>query len=339
MKAQIITAAAIGLTLVLVIVASSALYTVSETEQVIITQFGRPVGEPITEAGLHLKTPFVQEVNRVDKRILEWDGQRTEMPTKDKLYISVDTFGRWRITEPLEYFRRLRDERSAQSRLEDILGSETRNAIAKHDLIEVIRTTQDRVPMQDDAIEEVDELSTQIGVLHPIEKGRKRIEEEIRSAARAKLSEFGIELLDVRFKRINYNPSVVEKIYERMISERQQIASRFRSEGEGEAAKILGTKERELAEISSGAYKREQEIRGEADALATGIYASAYDQSPQAREFYVFVKTMDTYRKILGPDTALVFSSGSDLFRFLGEAGGDQPGPAAAPPEAADEDQ
>jgi len=297
-------------------------YTVRETQQVIITQFGKPVGTPVTEAGLHFKLPFIQKVNRIDKRILEWDGQRTEMPTKDKLYISVDTYGRWRVTEPLEYFRRLRDERSAQSRLEDILGSETRNAVAKHDLIELIRTTRDRVPARDETLDELGEVSGDIGVLNPISKGRKKIEEEIRAAAKVKLAEFGIELLDVRFKRINYNPSVVEKIYERMISERQQIASRFRSEGEGEAAKILGEKERDLSEIASEAYKREQEIRGRADAEATSIYANAYDQSAEARDLYAFLKTMETYRRVLDAETTLVFSTDNELFRFLGGASG-----------------
>ncbi|MEO1366455.1 MAG: protease modulator HflC, partial [Acidobacteriota bacterium] len=262
------TAVLIGL-----LVVSGAFYTINETEQVIITQFGKPIGEPVTTAGLHLKLPFVQDVNRIDKRILEWDGSRTEMPTRDKLYISVDTFGRWRITDPLEYFRRLRDERSAQSRLDDILGSETRNAIAKHDLVEVIRTTKDRQPTLDETFEEIveDTTSSSFGVLQPIRKGRKLIESEIMEAAKEKLAEFGIELLDVRFKRINYNPSVVEKIYERMISERQQIASRFRSEGEGEAAKILGDKQRDLSVIESESYRRVQEIRGGADAKATKI--------------------------------------------------------------------
>ena len=311
---------AIGLFLFL-IVFGGATYTVSETQQVILTQFGKPVGEPVTEAGLHFKMPFIQEVNRIDKQILEWDGLRTEMPTKDKLYISVDTVGRWRITDPLEYFRRLRDERSAQSRLEDILGSETRNAIAKHDLIEVIRTTRDREPAVDESLlVEGAEAEGDIGQLQPITKGRKKIEQEIQAAARVKLAEFGIELLDVRFKRINYNPSVVEKIYERMISERQQIASRFRSEGEGEAAKILGSKERDLSEIASEAYRTIQEIRGQADARATEIYASAYGQSAEARELYTFLKTLETYREILDSDTTLVLSSGSELFGLLGGA-------------------
>ncbi len=311
---------AIGLFLFL-IVFGGATYTVSETQQVILTQFGKPVGEPVTEAGLHFKMPFIQEVNRIDKQILEWDGLRTEMPTKDKLYISVDTFGRWRITDPLEYFRRLRDERSAQSRLEDILGSETRNAIAKHDLIEVIRTTRDREPAVDESLlVEGAEAEGDIGQLQPITKGRKKIEQEIQAAARVKLAEFGIELLDVRFKRINYNPSVVEKIYERMISERQQIASRFRSEGEGEAAKILGSKERDLSEIASEAYRTIQEIRGQADARATEIYASAYGQSAEARELYTFLKTLETYQEVLDSDTTLVLSSGSELFGLLGGA-------------------
>jgi membrane protease subunit HflC len=298
----------------------SASYTVQETEQVIITQFGKPSLQPITQAGMHFKLPFVQEVNRVDKQILSWDGPRSEMPTRDKLYISVDTYARWRITRPLEYFRRLRDERSAQSRLDDILGSETRNAVAKHDLIEVIRTTKDRQPARDESLTESAE--SRIGVLHPIRKGRKMIEQEIQLAAKGKLAEFGIELLDVRFKRINYNPSVVEKIYERMVSERQQIASRFRSEGEGEAAKILGDKERDLSVIESEAYRTVEEMRGAADAKATAIYAAAYSTTAEARSLYEFVKTMETYGKIIGKDDTLVFSTGGDLFRFLGNASG-----------------
>lgn len=320
---SLVTGGAVLLLVALVIVANSALYIVKETEQVIITQFGKIKGEPITQAGLHFKTPFIEQVNRIEKRILEWDGQRVEMPTRDKLYISVDTFGRWQIEDPEQYFLRLKDERSAQSRLDDILGSETRNAIAKHDLIEVIRTTKDREPQKDELLEEgLGELGGAIGVLHPIRKGRTLIEQEIQDAAREKLAEFGIRLLDVRFKRINYNPSVVKKIYDRMISERQQIASRFRSEGEGEAAKILGDRERDLNVIQSEAYLRIQEIRGEADARATEIYALAYDQSPEARELYDFLKSMETYRKVIDTDSTLLFSTDSELFRFLNSADG-----------------
>ena len=302
--------------------ASGSFYTLPETQQAIITEFGKPVGQPVTTAGLHFKTPFTQEVNLIDKQILEWDAQRSEMPTKDKLYISVGMFARWRISNPLEYFRRLRDERSAQSRLDDILGSEARNAIAKHDLIEVIRTTKDRKPVQDETLTPQAGGNGTIGVLQPIQKGRTAIEHEIRDAAKAKLAELGVELLDVRFKRINYNPSVVEKIYERMISERQQIASRFRSEGEGEAAKILGDRERDLSVIESEAYKTVQQVRGEADAKATAIYAAAYSQNAEARALYAFVKTMDTYKKVLSENDTLVLSSRSDLYRVLGDASG-----------------
>ena len=293
-------------------------YTVAPTEQVILTRFGEPVGKPVTDPGLHFKTPFVTVVNRVPKNILPWDGQRNEMPTKDKLYIAVDTFGRWRVTDPLEYFRRLRNERSAISRLEDILGSETRNAIAKHDLIEIIRTDKDRKPIKDEALEEMTEgQSGNIGVLPAIRKGRSAIEAEIMLAAKEKLKPFGIELLDVRFKRINYNPSVVEKIYQRMISERQQIASKFRSEGEGEAARILGDKERDLNRSSSEAYQKVQTIRGKADAEASNIYARAYGQNPKAAELYEFTKTMEMYRNTLGKQSTLVLSTDSDLYRFL----------------------
>ena len=194
-------------------VVMSSVYTVSEVEQMIITQFGKPVGEPVTTAGLKLKMPFIQEVNPIDKRVLEWDGNPSDMPTKDKLYISVDLFARWRITDPLQYFLRLRDERSAQSRLDDILGSETRNAIAKHELIEIIRTTKDRVPLRDTFLTDA-ERKLDMGSLVPIQKGRKLVEQEIFAAAAEKVRVFGIELLDIRFKRINYNESVRPKIYD-----------------------------------------------------------------------------------------------------------------------------
>jgi membrane protease subunit HflC len=307
-----------GIWIVIMVVAAffvfSAAYTVSETEQTIITQFGRPVGDPVTQSGLHFKIPFIQEVTRIEKRILEWDGRPNEMPTKDKTYIVVDTFGRWRINDAKQYFLRLRDERSAQSRLDDILGSETRNAIAKHELIEIIRTTKDREPVRDATL--IDTPGN-IGILYPINMGRAKIEQEIFSKAASKLTDFGIELLDIRFKRINYNESVRMRIFERMISERQQIAERFRSEGAGEAAKILGKKERDLLKIESEAYKHVQEIRGVADARATEIYAKAYNQSPEAVGFYEFVKTMETYQEMLDQDSMLILTTDSDIFRFL----------------------
>ena len=306
--------------LVIVVIGSyvvmSSLYTVNEVEQMIITQFGKPVGEPVTTAGLKFKVPFVQEVNPIDKRVLEWDGNPSDMPTKDKLYISVDLFARWRITDPLQYFLRLRDERSAQSRLDDILGSETRNAIAKHELIEIIRTTKDRVPLRDTFLTDA-ERKLNMGTLVPIQKGRKMVEQEIFTAAAEKVRVFGIELLDIRFKRINYNESVRPKIYDRMISERRQIAERFLSEGNGEAARIRGNRVRDLNKIQSEAYRQVEEIRGVADAKATEIYAKAYNQSPEAVEFYEFTRTMQAYQSIIADNTTLVLSTDSDLFKFL----------------------
>ena len=292
-------------------------YTVNQTEQVIVTQFGRPVGEPITSPGLYFKLPLVQQVNRFDKRYLAWDGPMVEMSTKDKTYVQVDTFARWRITDPMRYYLRLRDERSAQSRLEDILGSETRTAIARHELIEVVRTDKGRQPMQDESLTNALSGVGTLGVLRPIRHGRLAIEKGVFDAAAPKLAEFGIELLDVRFKRINYNPEVLERIYQRMISERLQIAQRFRSEGEGEAARIAGNKERDINEIESTAYKRVQEIRGSADAKATEIYAKAYTQKAEAAEFYRFLKSMETYRRVINHDATIVLSTDSDLFALL----------------------
>ena len=294
----------------------SSVYTVSEVEQVIITQFGKPVGEPVTTAGLKVKLPFVQAVNPIDKRVLEWDGSPSDMPTKDKLYISVDLFARWRITDPLQYFLRLRDERSAQSRLDDILGSETRNAVAKHELIEIIRTTKDRVPLRDALLTDA-EKELNMGSLVPIKKGRQSVEQEIFAAAAEKVLVFGIELLDIRFKRINYNESVRPKIYDRMISERRQIAERFLSEGNGEAARIRGNRVRDLNKIQSEAYRQVEEIRGVADAKATEIYAAAYNQSPEAVAFYEFTRTMQAYQSVIAENTTLVLSTDSDLFQFL----------------------
>ncbi len=306
--------------LVAAVIFSSSAYTVSETEQVFITEFGKPVGTPInadpakSETGLHFKMPFIQQINRIEKRVMEWDGPATEMPTRDKLYITVDNFARWRIVNPLAYYEKLRDERSAQSRLNDIIGSETRAVIASHDLIEVIRSDKNRKPVRDEALTAAD---SNLGLLAPIRDGRSVLDQQILKAAQPKVKDWGIELIDIRFKRINYNRDVVEKIYARMASERQQIADRFRSEGAGEAAKIIGRKERELLSIESEAYRKEQEIKGKADAEATGIYAAAYNSSPSAADFYQFVKTLETYQKSLSKDTTVIFTTNSDLFRLL----------------------
>lgn len=313
-----------------VLVISLSVYTVDQTEQVIITQFGQPVGEPITEPGLHFKVPFVQTVNTLDKRFLEWDGAPVAIPTRDKTYIHVDTFARWRIDDPKTYFVRLHDERSAQSRLEDILGSETRNSIAKHDLIEIVRTDKNREPLKDESLK--GGATGVIGVLPRIQFGRQKIEDEIKTAAVQKLAGFGITVLDFRIKRVNYNPDVLDRIYQRMISERLQIAQRFRSEGEGESARIAGQRERDLNEIQSNAYRQVQQIRGESDAKASEIYAKAYTQDPQAAEFYTFLKTLDTYRKIFTKDSTIVLSTDSELFQLLKRvAPKASPGPTAAP--------
>jgi len=307
----------LGIALFLLIVSSA--YTIDKKEQVFITQFGMPVriinADPTNdESGLHFKQPFVQQVNRIEKRILAWDGPAIEMPTRDKLYITVENFARWRISNPQTYFVKLHDERSALSRLDDIIGSETRNVIAAHDLIEVVRSQKDRKPERD---ENLTAGNTTLGTLPPIQYGRNELNKQILMAAQKKVEEWGIELIDVRFKRINYKAGVIEKIYTRMSSERLQIAERFRSEGAREAAKIIGSRERELLTIESGAYRKEQEIKGKADAEATAIYAGAYNSSPVAAEFYQFTKTLDTYQKALGKDSTVILTSDSDLFRLF----------------------
>lgn len=318
----------IPLFIIALMILSGCFYTVSETEQVIITEFGKPVGQPINsdpnknESGLHFKKPFIQSVNRIEKRILEWDGPATDMATGDKLYITVDNFARWRIVDPVKYFVSLRDERSALSRLDDIIGSETRSVIAKHDLIEVVRSTKDRVAVRDMAIAQAD---ARIGQLPPIKYGRDALDREIIAASAPKVKSWGIELLDVRFKRINYKKQVAAKIYERMISEREQIADRFRSEGAGEAAKINGRREKDKLSIDSEAYRKSQEIEGKADAKAMEIYSAAYNTSPQAASFYQFIKTLDTYKNTMDKDTTTIFSTNSELYHLLKKM--DQPNP------------
>ena len=293
---------------------SGAIYTVREDKQVIITQFGKPVGDPVTNAGLNFKIPFIQKSNEMEKRVLEWDGRSTQMPTRDKLYIKVDTFARWEIEDPLIFFEKMRDIRSALSRLDDILGSETRNAVAKNNLIEIIRTTKGRQP---DKPEDIGEILGEQSQLDPIRIGRSAIEKEIHAAALGKLKDFGIRLLDVRFKRINYTREVEARIFDRMTSERRQIAERFRSEGAGEAARILGDMEKEVKTIESEAYKRVQSVLGKADADSTRIYAEAYGGNTAREEFYQFTKTLEAYQSILDKETTLIFSTESELFKLL----------------------
>jgi len=290
-------------------------YVVQETEQVIITQFGDMVGEPVTEAGLHFKVPFVQQVNRIEKRFLPWDGPANEMPDKKKDFLIIDTFARWRISDPKLYFTSLRDERSARSRLNDILGSETRNAVANHEIIEIIRTTKDRVPDQDESLlVSGDVNASQFSILST---GREDVEQEIFETAVPKLKNLGIELLDLRFKRINYKETVRREIYLSMIEAREKIAKRYRFEGDGEAARIQGEKEKELARIASEAYKTVEEIRGEADANATRIYAEAYNKSPESVAFFTFRRTLEAYEVILDRQSSLIMTTDSPLFQLL----------------------
>ncbi len=293
------------------LVAVDGFYVVDETEQVIITQFGDPVGEAVTEPGLKFKIPFIQTANYFDKRYLEWDGDRNQVPTKDKKFIFVDTYARWQITDPLQFFRRLRDERGAQSRLDDILDGETRNAIASQDLVEIVRSTN-RNPNTDATTIEVIEDTLEI-----IEVGRDSIQVQIQTLANQRASDLGIAILDFRFKRINYVEEVRRTVYDRMISERNRIADKFRSEGQGEAARINGEKERELKSIQSEAFREAQEIKGRADARAAAIYADAYDQSAQSRNLYSFVRSMEAYEKTFDTETSIILSTNSDFYRFL----------------------
>lgn len=298
--------------LAVLIVIFSAAYTVNETEQVVITQFGQTVGDPITEPGIHFKIPLIQKANFFDKRFLEWDGDRDQVPTKDRRFIWVDSYARWRIDDPLLFLQRVTNERGAQSRLDDILDSETKSAIASYDLVELIRTSN-REPQVIDEIR--DELSSD--QLAEISAGRARIVQEIIAAAAPKLKELGIELLDLRFKRIKFLDEVQQRIFERMIAERRRIAEKFRSEGQGEASRILGNKDRDLKEIQSDAYRQAEEIKGKADAEATAIYAAAYDRNSETREFYRFLKTMETYEATLSEKDLLILSTKSDFFKFL----------------------
>ena len=299
-----------GAAVVLVLITlSSAFYTVSETEQVVITQFGEPIGQAITTPGLHVKLPFAQEANVFEKRWLEWNGNPNQLPTRDKKYIWVETYARWRIANPLLFFQRLRDERGAQSRLDDIIDGDTRNVIANHNLIEVVRTGNRAFERTEDVEDVMDEEAAR-----QVELGRDKITRLILDRASRVVPDYGIELVDVQIQRVNYIETVQAKVFDRMISERKRIADRHRSEGQGKSAEIRGKKERELKVIESEAYRKTQEIMGRGDAEATGIYASAYGRNP---ELYKFLRTMDTYRSGVDKDSWLVLSTDADLFRYL----------------------
>lgn len=301
----------LGLVAVLVLALvgfSAASYVVSETDQVILTQFGNPIGEPVTAPGLHFKVPFIQKTNYFEKRFLEWDGAPNQVPTRDKRFIWVDTYARWRIVDPLLFFQRLRDERGAQSRLDDILDGEMRNAVARYDLIELVRSNN-RDP--DDVLVESEEEEA---ILNVIEKGREQISREILERASGRTADLGIELLDLRIKRINYVDEVQQDVFARMIAERRRIAELFRSEGEGEAARIQGERERDLQRIQSEAFRTAEEVRGKADAEATGVYAEAYGRDA---DFYAFTRSLESYEKLMDRDTMFIMGTDSELLKYL----------------------
>ncbi len=309
MNKKIIYVGVLGV-LALVLLMGS-LFVVDETEQAIKLQFGRPIGEPITTAGLNFKLPFIQDVRTFDKRVLEWDGDENQIPTSDKKYIHVDTFGRWRIIDPLKFLQSVRgDELLAQSRLDDIVDSATRNFISENLLLEAVRNSNREMQT---TIEEQGSIGTQRIVLK-IEKGREQITEEILKKAAQAMPEFGIELLDVRIKRINYIEEVREKVYERMISERKRIAEKSRSEGQGRKAEIDGERQKEFQRISSEAYREAQKIKGRGDAEATRIYANSFGRDPS---FYSFIETLESYKKTMNSNTTLILNTNSEYLKFI----------------------
>ncbi|MGB2762793.1 MAG: protease modulator HflC [Candidatus Aminicenantaceae bacterium] len=294
---------------IVLIVLLNSFYIVSEYKQVIITQFGEPIGDAITKPGLKMKIPFIQKTNYFEKRWLEWDGDANEIPTKDKKYIWVDTYARWRISDPLVFFQRVRDERGAHTRIDDIIDGETRDAIASFDLIEIVRSSNREFELTDETA-----ILYISAAMIKIETGREKIAQIILEHASLKSPEIGIELKDVRIKRINYVQAVQEEVFNRMKAERQRIAAKYRSEGDGESAKIRGEKERELKRIQSEAYRTAQGIKGKADAEATKIYAKAYNLDP---EFYQFMKTLETYVASLDKETWLLLSTDTEFLKYL----------------------
>jgi membrane protease subunit HflC len=307
------TALLVGGAILAAILLFSSVYAISETEQAIVTQFGKPVGGVVTTPGLHLKIPLVQDVHRFEKRWLEYDGSPTEIPTRDKKYIWVDTYARWRIADALRFYQALRDERGAQSRLDDIVDGETRNAVASFDLIELVRSSNRPFPTTEKLAEGEGEAAAQITT------GREKIGQRILERASKITPEFGIELVDVRFKRINYTESVQQAVFQRMIAERKRIAERSRSEGQGRAAEIRGQKERDVLAASSVGYKSAQELKGKADAKATSIYARAYGRDPG---FYEFWKSMETLQTALDKDATVILSTDSELLKYMKESKG-----------------
>ena len=299
---------ALGTLTAILLLVNASTYVVAESEQAVITRFGEPIGEAVITPGLHFKAPFADTVNRFEKRWLDWRGDSNQIPTKDKKYIWVDTFARWRIIEPLRFFQRMRDERTATSRLDDIIDGEARNVIAENNLIEVVRASN-RAFEDDESTARAEREE-----LEKVTQGRDKLTRLILERASAVVREFGIELVDVQIRRINYVDDVQVKVFERMISERKRIAERSRSEGMGRAAEIRGEKDRELKSIRSAAYRRAQEAQGGADAEATAIYASAYGQDA---EFYQFLRTLEHYPTAVDASTSLFLGVDTEFFRYL----------------------
>ncbi|MBW8056966.1 MAG: protease modulator HflC [candidate division NC10 bacterium] len=307
---------AIGILGILVVLGlSGAFYTVQEGEQVIILRLGKVVGEPITTAGLNYKIPFIDNVRRFEKRLLIWDGDPNQIPTKGREFILVDTTARWRIIDPKKFLESVATEQGAQSRLDDVIDSSVRSQVSGNELVELVRSASWVTPGEE-VLEEVP-AEREKELKKKISLGREEITRAILLEARKVVPQYGIELIDVRIKRLNYIQSVREKVYTRMISERKRIAARFRSEGEGDSAEILGTMEKDLRRIRSTAYRRAQVIRGKADAQATKIYGMAFNKDP---EFYAFSRTLEAYKEGQNKNSVLILTTDSDYYRYLKEA-------------------
>ncbi|MCL5129284.1 protease modulator HflC [Algibacter sp. L4_22] len=300
----------IAISIILILIGlKSSIFIVQEKDQVVITQFGKPIGEAIIEPGMYFKLPLIQVANYFEKRYMEWNGDPNQVPTKDKKFIFVDTYARWQITDPLQFFKRLTNERGAQSRIDDILDGDTRNFIANNNIEETVRTSN-RIPLTSDTEIIGDSLAK-------IYVGRDKIQQMILKSANKQTEDLGIKILDFRFKRINYVQEVQNQVFKRMKSERFRIADKFRSEGQGEASRINGEKERKLKNIQSLAFRDAEMIKGKADASAASIYAKAYNKSSQSRSLYGFLKSMETFEKTFDGKTSIFISTDSELYKYL----------------------
>jgi modulator of FtsH protease HflC len=314
MKSPVFLAVIVIVLLVGIIVIRASIFILDQAEQAVIVQLGAPVGDPITEPGLHWKLPFIQEVRRFDKRLLSWDGDPNQIPTRGEQFISVDTTARWRIVDPLVFMQRVQNERGATMRLNDILDSIVRDHISASDLVDIVRSKDWKISQEDlERAQIVGEEDEEI-LLQKVETGREEIVRSILEQAGKQMPELGIELVDIRIKRVDYVEAVQQRVYERMIAERQRIAEQFRSEGQGRAAEIDGTTQRTLSEIQSEARRQAEVIRGNADAEATKIYSEAFGADP---EFYAFLRTLESYGKSLGPRSTILLGADSDYFQFL----------------------